>query len=84
MFMRITDHVSHIKTIRPGESDFFLRDGMVICPRAGFEVNQQCPKEYRLILAECINNGWIKPVAHMMDSELMWDRLREQSNETVS
>ena len=84
MAMKLTQHISRIKTIRSDEADFMLRDGMMISPRAGFEINQRCPREYRQILRECIDNGWIKPVAHVMDSELMWDRLSEQSNETVS
>ena len=84
MAMKLTQHISRIKTIRAGEADFMLQDGMMISPRAGFEINQRCPLEYRQILRECIDNGWIKPVAHVFDSELMWDRLSEQSNETIS
>lgn len=46
-------------------------------PRAGFEVSNHCPREYRLIISECIDNGWIKPVAHMMDYEYTMDKLKE-------
>jgi len=82
--MTIIKHISRIKTIRRGEADFMLQDGIVSCPRAGFEISQRCPKEWRPILMQAIDFDWIKPVAHVMDSELMWDRLREQSNEIVS
>lgn len=67
---------SRIKTVKQGDANFMLHDGVTICPRAGFEINQQCPREYRLIIAECINNGWLKPVAHVHGKELTMDALR--------
>jgi hypothetical protein len=53
-----------------------LQDGLMICPRAGFEINEHCPREYKMIISECINNGWIKPVAHVYGKELTMDALR--------
>jgi hypothetical protein len=53
-----------------------LQDGLMICPRAGFEINEKCPREYKLIITECFNNGWIKPVAHIYGKELTMDALR--------
>jgi hypothetical protein len=41
-------------------------------PRAGFEINAQCPREYKMIISECINNGWLKPVAHVTERELLF------------
>ena len=84
MTTKFSQQVSRVKTIRRGEADFMLRDGIVSCPRAGFEIGRGCPKEYRQILMQAMSHGWIKPVAHVMDSELMWDRLSEHYDETVS
>lgn len=67
---------SKIRTIRQGDSKFILNDGVIICPRAGFEINEKCPREYRLILMQCIDNDWIKPVAHVYGKELTMDALR--------
>lgn len=67
---------SKISTIKQGDPKFMLQDGIVVCPRAGFEINQLCPNEYKLIIAECINNGWLKPVAHIYGKELTMDALR--------
>lgn len=67
--------VSQLRTIRQDDPSFMLNDGLVVSPRAGFEINQSCPREYRMIISECINNGWLKPVATMYDHELTWDRL---------
>jgi hypothetical protein len=74
--MNIVVSESKIKTVKQGDPKFMIQDGMVVCPRAGFEINQQCPREYKLIIAECINNGWLKPVAHVYGKELTMDALR--------
>jgi hypothetical protein len=73
--MNFTSHRSTIKTLRPGDDGFRLNDGVIICPRAGLEVGNECPDQYRLILQECIHRGWLRPVAHVYDKELMWDQL---------
>lgn len=66
-----------IKEVKPGDSLWYINTGLMRTPRAGFEVNSQCPKEYRMILRECINNGWLKPVAYMRDNEYAWESLKE-------
>ena len=68
---------SKIRTIKPSDPGFMMRDGVVIAPRAGFEISVQCPREYKLIITECINNGWLKPVASVYDYEQTFDILKE-------
>jgi len=53
-----------------------LQDGLMICPRAGFEISEKCPTNYAKVLAECIKYGWLKPVAHVYGKELTMDALR--------
>lgn len=74
--MNIVAMKSKIKTIRQGDPKFMLQDGMITCPRAGFEINQSCPREYKMIISQCIDNGWLKPVAHVYGKELTMDALR--------
>lgn len=74
--MNIVVMKSKINTIKQGDPKFMLKDGLIVCPRAGFEINQQCPREYKMIISECINNGWLKPVAHVYGKELTMDALR--------
>lgn len=74
--MKISTRTTNIKTIRQGNSKFMLQDGLMICPRAGFEINENCPLEYRQIIAACIDQGWLKPVAHVYGKELTMDALR--------
>ena len=66
------------KTLRAKDADFtFSPNGLTLVPRASFEVSKECPREYKLIIAECINNGWIKPVAHMRDTEYTMELLQK-------
>ena len=74
--MNISEKQSNIRTIRQGEPNFMLTDGVLICPRAGFEISNNCPAEYKSIFITAINAGWIKPVAHVYGKVLTIDALR--------
>jgi len=75
--MKFTQGKPH-KTLHRGDSDFtFSPDGLTIVPRASFEISEKCPPEYQKILYECWGNGWIKPVAHMRDTEYIVELLRK-------
>jgi len=68
---------SKIRTINMNDSDFMLQDGYIISPRAGLEIDKSCPREYRMIITECLNNGWLKPVAYVKDNELFWEEFEK-------
>jgi hypothetical protein len=74
--MNFTTHKSNIRTIRQGDPKFTLTDKFVTCPRAGFEISNRCPENYRSLIQECIQHGWLKPVAHIYGKELTMDALR--------
>jgi hypothetical protein len=66
------------KALRSSDPDFtFSADGITLVSRAAIEISQQCPREYRLIIAECISNGWVAPVAQMRDTEYTMELLRK-------
>ena len=69
--MTYTIHRSSIKSLRPGDPHFSISDGLVITSRAGFEISNNCPAEYKSIFITAINAGWIKPIAHVTDEEYM-------------
>jgi len=69
---------SELRIIRSDDPRFHISDGFVVAPRAGFEINQNCPLEYKIVLRECINNGWLKPVAHMTERELLFMGLSDE------
>lgn len=66
--MKITSQ-SSIRTIRSDDPGFLIKEKFTVAPRAGFEINTKCPYEYKLIIQECLRNGWLKPVAHVTDKE---------------
>lgn len=68
--MKIVSHKSSIRTIKSGHPAFKITDGWIVSPRAGFEISQQCPKEYRMIIDECIRRGWVQPVANLTEKEI--------------
>lgn len=64
------------KTWHSGMQDFhFSPDGISLVPRAGFQIENACPREYKLIISECINNGWLKAVAHQPVQEYFMEEL---------
>jgi hypothetical protein len=71
-------HRTQVRTLRQSDPDFQLRDGMVVTPRAGFEILSGCPVEYKKVIQVCINNGWLRPVAHILDRDLMWEKLQNE------
>ncbi len=66
-----------IKTIKSDDRMFYIKGDITMTPRAGFEISKQCPREYGLILTECIDRGWIQPIAYMRDDEYVWEQIRE-------
>jgi len=76
--MNIRTTQSELRTIRSDDPRFHISDGFVVAPRAGFEINQNCPLEYKIVLRECINNGWLKPVAHVTERELLFMGLSDE------
>ena len=65
-----------IRKISNRDPDFIIDDGIIMAPRAGFEISQRCPENYRDLIQECISQGWIKPVATVYDHELTFARMK--------
>jgi hypothetical protein len=66
------------KTWHSGMNDFhFSPDGISLVPRAGFQISQRCPENYRSLILECVEHGWIKPIAYVKEKELFWEVLSE-------
>jgi hypothetical protein len=66
-----------IKTIRQDDPDFHIHNGFLMAPRAGFEISNKCPRQYKLMIIEAIKNGWLQPIAYMKESEYVWEQLGE-------
>jgi hypothetical protein len=66
-----------IKTIRQDDPDFIIDNGIVMAPRAGFEISNDCPRQYKLMIIEATKNGWLQPIAYIKESEYVWEKLGE-------
>jgi len=75
--MNITTRQSQIKRLDRTDRRFIIYDDFVAVPRAGFEISKTCPGEYRSILMQAVQAGWIKPVAHVHERELLFMGLSE-------
>ena len=76
--MKITTRQTCIRTVREGGSKWWIQDGVAVYPRAGFEINEKCPDTWKPLIQQAIEYGYIKPVAYMKDSELMWETLTDE------
>ena len=70
--MTYTVHQSQIRTIRQEDPNFTIRDGLIIASRAGFEISNTCPRQYKSMIMEAIKNGWLQPVAHVTEREFIF------------
>jgi hypothetical protein len=77
MTFKIKTTQTKIKTIRQSDLEFTLTDGFITCPRAGFEISGSCPIEYKSIIIQALQYGYLKPVAHVYGKELTMDALRQ-------
>lgn len=73
--MNIRTRQSQIRTIKSDDPRFRIWDDVVVSPRAGFEISTECPQGYMIVLHQCIDNGWLKPVAYMTERELLFGGL---------
>ena len=64
-----------IISIKQDEPGFYITAGVKMAGRAGFDISKDCPRYYSEIIHEAWKQGWIIPVAHMLESEYMWDEL---------
>lgn len=75
--MTYTVTESKVKTVRQGDNDFMIKDGLIMYPRAMIHITPECPTDVRSKIMWAVNNGYIKTVAHMYDHELTFDKLKE-------
>ena len=68
---------SNYKTFKSTDINFvFSPDGITLVPRASLIIDDNCPREYKMILATCINNGWLKTLAHQPVHEHFMEELQ--------
>jgi len=65
------------REIKHSDPDFTMTDGIKLVPRAAFKVSQRCPNNYVSLIKECINQGWLQPVAYIKESDYVWGKIAE-------
>ena len=66
------------RALRQSDPDFtFSPNGITLVSRAAIEISHQCPGEHKWIIQQCIENGWIRPVAYMRDTEYTMELLQK-------
>lgn len=73
--MTFTVQENRFKEIKHDNEHFYMTDGFRMVPRASIEISKQCPYNYQQILADCIDRGWVKPIAYVKTKELFWEEL---------
>jgi hypothetical protein len=68
---------NNFKEIKRDDALFYMTDGIRLVPRASIEISKSCPYNYQQIIADCIDRGWVKPVAYIKTKELIWEKLGE-------
>lgn len=80
--MNITLHQSKVVPIRKGDKNFTIIDGMVTYPRAMVHILPQCPHETRDQINFALAKGWLQPVAHMTEREMLFIGLASENTNT--
>ena len=70
--MKFVEYKNNVKMIRPSDDHFYIKNKFVVTPRAGFEIVKECPREYKLVIQDCIDRGWLKPVATVTEREMLF------------
>lgn len=75
MSINISRSNCQVRKITSADDDFLIISGYAYYPRAGIEISSKCPAKYRDIINSAISNGWLESVAHVRESEYMWEKL---------
>jgi hypothetical protein len=70
--MTYTIRPSTIHTIRPGDRHFQIQDKLLVAQRAGFEISKNCPAAHLVYITNAIDQGWLTPVAHITEREMIF------------
>lgn len=67
--MNFIETKNKIFSIRPNDPYWLISDGMIITPRAGFEISERCPGNHKVFISNAIDQGWLTAVAYITERE---------------
>lgn len=77
--MTFTTYTSQVRSLKNKDPRFYINDKFIRAPRAGFEISKDCPQSYKQIIAQCIDSGWLQPVANITERELIFMGLSQRA-----
>lgn len=63
---------SKVHSIKMGDRNYMIEDGIMQCPRAGIEITDECPIAWKEAIVKAYNAGYLKPFANVTDRELLF------------
>ena len=61
-----------------GDDGFTVNDRLTVYNRAALEISENCPASARDAIVKYYSLGWVKPVAYVHKSELMFNEIKGQ------
>nr|NDG05973.1 hypothetical protein [Oxalobacteraceae bacterium] len=72
----IVEKTSEWIRLTPQDPGFRVQDGIIMVPRAGIELSDQCPKAFKDLLIHALDQGWVQPVARVHQHDYLIARLK--------
>jgi hypothetical protein len=66
------------RTIKAGDPNYMISDGLMMTQRAGIEIDPKCPSSLATYIVQAYNAGFIKPFAVVTAEEYTWMTLRRK------
>lgn len=63
-----------------GDPGFAVNDGVVLYQRACLDISKDCPEDVKNQIRKYYSKGWLRAVAYVHESELMFDQIKGVQN----
>jgi len=74
--LKIKEHYAEYIKLIHGDDGFTVNDGLTVYNRACLEISKDCPTSMRDSIVKAYRLGWVKPVAYVHKSELMFNQIK--------
>ena len=78
--MNISVKNTKVHKIESNDPNFNILDEFIIYQRAAIHFSADIPPNYSQILAKCLDEGWIRPVAYVTEREKLFIGLSENNS----
>jgi len=74
--LKVKEHYAEYIKLIHGDDGFTVNDGFTVYNRACLEISENCPVHARDAIVKYYSLGWVKPVAYVHESELMFNQIK--------